>query len=109
MWKSIKVSNEKKNKPLQSQAGTVASSLRLPPKTVEGKRSASAEQYAIMVSCRCNYSGNWLPLSIPSYINALCIQFFLILLFVYRVKIVFQTTNKLATAYLKGSHDICCI
>ncbi|XP_048318479.2 uncharacterized protein LOC107428854 [Ziziphus jujuba] len=56
MWKNLKVNNEKKTQPLQSQAGNVASSLRLPSKTVEGKRSASGEQYAIMVSCRCNYT-----------------------------------------------------
>lgn len=109
MWKNLKVNNEKKTQPLQSQAGNVASSLRLPSKTVEGKRSASGEQYAIMVSCRCNYTGDWLPLVILCYLNALSIQLFLIFLFACRVKIVFQTTNKLATTYLKGSHDICCI
>ncbi|XP_031284246.1 uncharacterized protein LOC116142970 [Pistacia vera] len=34
-----------------------SSSLHLPSNTFEGKRSASsADQYAIMVSCRCNYT-----------------------------------------------------
>ncbi|KAF3431408.1 hypothetical protein FNV43_RR26139 [Rhamnella rubrinervis] len=56
MWKNVKANGERNTQLLQSQAGNAASSLRLPSKTFEGKGSTSAEQYAIMVSCRCNYT-----------------------------------------------------
>lgn len=57
MWKNLKVHGERSSQSSQLQAGNAASSLRLPSKTVEGKSSAlTADQYAIMVSCRCNYT-----------------------------------------------------
>jgi len=42
-------------------AGSKAGSMRLPPKAAEGKRiitSSSSDKYAVLISCRCNYSGN---------------------------------------------------
>ncbi|KAK4598395.1 hypothetical protein RGQ29_015744 [Quercus rubra] len=57
MWKKLKAHGERSSQSSQLRAGNAASSLRVLPKTVEGKRSAStADQYAIMVSCRCNYT-----------------------------------------------------
>lgn len=57
MWKNLKAYGERSSQSSQSRAGNAASSLRLLPKTVEVKRSASTtDQYAIMVSCRCNYT-----------------------------------------------------
>ncbi|KAL5553950.1 hypothetical protein UlMin_041351 [Ulmus minor] len=50
MWKNISSQSSK------LPAGNAASSLRLPPKIVEAKRPSTADQYAIMVSCRCNYT-----------------------------------------------------
>lgn len=52
--------NDKIIKPSRSKVGSRAASMRLPPKaTVEGKRiitSSSSDKYAVLVSCRCNYS-----------------------------------------------------
>ncbi|PON67495.1 heat-inducible transcription repressor [Parasponia andersonii] len=57
LWKNIKATGERSTQSSQLQAGTTASSLHLPSKTVEGKRNVStAGQYAIMVSCRCNFT-----------------------------------------------------
>ncbi|KAK9276495.1 hypothetical protein L1049_006029 [Liquidambar formosana] len=57
MWKNLKVHGESSSQSSHSQAGSAASSLRLPSKIVEGKRSASpSDQYAVLVSCRCNYT-----------------------------------------------------
>ncbi|KAF5746680.1 hypothetical protein HS088_TW06G00852 [Tripterygium wilfordii] len=48
MWKTLKVNGEK---------GSWLKNLHLPSSTVEGRRIASSEdRYAIMVSCRCNYT-----------------------------------------------------
>ncbi|XP_044489701.1 uncharacterized protein LOC123214059 [Mangifera indica] len=48
MWMDRKAHGERSSR---------SSSLHLPSKTFEGKRSAStADQYALMVSCRCNYT-----------------------------------------------------
>ncbi|KAF8401958.1 hypothetical protein HHK36_012909 [Tetracentron sinense] len=58
MWKNPKIHNERSSQPSHSQPGIAASRLRLPSKTGEGKRRAStADQYAVLVSCRCNYTG----------------------------------------------------
>ncbi|KAJ8773769.1 hypothetical protein K2173_006419 [Erythroxylum novogranatense] len=47
-WKNLKAQGEKNSPP---------SSLRLSANTTEGRKSSSnADQYAIMVSCRCNYT-----------------------------------------------------
>ncbi|GMH12113.1 hypothetical protein Nepgr_013954 [Nepenthes gracilis] len=42
---------------LHSKTGSRPASLRLPPKSLEGKNIVSScDQYAVLVSCRCNYS-----------------------------------------------------
>ncbi|KAM0965036.1 hypothetical protein ACFX2C_021001 [Malus domestica] len=57
LWKNFKAGGDRRTQSSQLQAGNAAPSLRSPAKTVEGKKSAStADQYAIMVSCRCNYT-----------------------------------------------------
>ncbi|VVA27727.1 PREDICTED: ZEAMMB73_Zm00001d001834 [Prunus dulcis] len=57
LWKNLKAGGDRRTQSSQLQAGNAASSLRPPSKAVELKRSAStADQYAIMVSCRCNYT-----------------------------------------------------
>lgn len=57
MWKNLKNHGERSSHSSQPSAGNVASSLHNLSKTVEGKKIAStADKYAIMVSCRCNYS-----------------------------------------------------
>lgn len=56
LWKNVKATGEKSTRS-HLPAVNAASSLRLPP-TVEGKSVSSAGQYSIMVSCRCNYTGN---------------------------------------------------
>ncbi|XP_048427851.1 uncharacterized protein LOC125471475 [Pyrus x bretschneideri] len=57
LWKNFKAGGDRRNHSSQLQAGNAAPSLRPPPKTVGGKKGAStADQYAIMVSCRCNYT-----------------------------------------------------
>ena len=58
LLKNIKGNGERSTQSSQLPAGNAASSLRLLPKTVEGKSVSTAGQYAIMVSCRCNYTGN---------------------------------------------------
>ncbi|KAK9750832.1 hypothetical protein RND81_02G225300 [Saponaria officinalis] len=41
----------------RSKAGSKASSMRLPPTAVESTRNgSSSDKYAVLVSCRCNYS-----------------------------------------------------
>ncbi|XP_062111706.1 uncharacterized protein LOC133823122 isoform X2 [Humulus lupulus] len=56
LWRNIKANGEKSSHSSQLLTGTT-SSLHLPPKTVEGKRKVfTADQYAIMVSCQCNYT-----------------------------------------------------
>ncbi|XP_060963224.1 uncharacterized protein LOC115703035 [Cannabis sativa] len=55
LWRSIKANGEKSTQSSQLPTG-ITSSLHL-SQTVEGKRKVfTADQYAIMVSCRCNYS-----------------------------------------------------
>ncbi|XP_041015564.1 uncharacterized protein LOC121258220 isoform X1 [Juglans microcarpa x Juglans regia] len=57
LCKNLKVHGERSSLPSHLQAGNTASSLQLLSKTTEGKKSSStADQYAIMVSCRCNYT-----------------------------------------------------
>ncbi|KAI8573652.1 hypothetical protein RHMOL_Rhmol01G0293700 [Rhododendron molle] len=53
MWKTTKGLAEKN----QSSHSQIGSSLSLPVTHLEGKQNAStADQYAVLVSCRCNYS-----------------------------------------------------
>lgn len=57
LWKNLKTGGDRSTQQSLPQAGNAASSSRLALKTVEGKKTAStADQYAIMVSCRCNYT-----------------------------------------------------
>ncbi|XP_043691829.1 uncharacterized protein LOC122642424 isoform X2 [Telopea speciosissima] len=57
MWKNHKVHGEKIPQSSHIQAGSSAPNLHLPPKVVEGRRIySSADQYAVLVSCRCNYT-----------------------------------------------------
>ncbi|XP_040372057.1 uncharacterized protein LOC112181461 isoform X1 [Rosa chinensis] len=57
LWKNFKTGGDRSTQQSLAQAGNAASSSRLALKTAEGKRAAStADQYAIMVSCRCNYT-----------------------------------------------------
>uniref|UniRef100_A0A5B7B8W0 Uncharacterized protein n=1 Tax=Davidia involucrata TaxID=16924 RepID=A0A5B7B8W0_DAVIN len=52
-WKSPKCHGERDSQPSHFQAGSAAASLHLASNIVDGKRSA---QYAVLVSCRCNYT-----------------------------------------------------
>ncbi|KAE9463435.1 hypothetical protein C3L33_04659, partial [Rhododendron williamsianum] len=53
MWKTTKAHVERN----QSSHSQIGSSLRLPVTHLEGKQNAStADQYAVLVSCRCNYT-----------------------------------------------------
>lgn len=46
-----------------------SSSLRLPSKTFEGNGSSSAaDQYAVMLSCRCNYTGIHDAFNLPDHL-----------------------------------------
>ncbi|XP_042517783.1 uncharacterized protein LOC122091735 [Macadamia integrifolia] len=57
MWKNKKVHGEKFLQPKPVQAGSAASNMHLPSKVVDGRRIySSADQYALLVSCRCNYT-----------------------------------------------------
>lgn len=48
---------------VHSKAGSKATSIGLPPVTIEGTKDIStSHKYAILISCRCNYSGNRLLL-----------------------------------------------
>ena len=117
MLKNLKAHGERSSQLSQLSSGNVASSLRLLSKTVEGKRIAStADQYAIMVSCRCNYTGIYIAFSLTCLLKNYkqlvvfyyC-HFYLTVCVECRVKVVFQAANKMATPYLKGSYDLCCI
>lgn len=49
--------SDKFTESLRPKAGNRAASMRLPPKAVEGKKNlSSSDKYAVLVSCRCNYS-----------------------------------------------------
>ncbi|KAJ7953751.1 Heat-inducible transcription repressor [Quillaja saponaria] len=56
-WNTLKVHGERSSPSSNVQVRNAASSLGRPPKNVEGRKAASImDQYAIMVSCRCNYT-----------------------------------------------------
>lgn len=56
--KKSRIPDDKISK-LHTRTGSKATSTRLPPVAVEGSMDESAShKYAILVSCRCNYSGN---------------------------------------------------
>lgn len=80
LWKNLKTGGDRSTQQSIPQAGNAASSSRLALKTVEGKKTAStADQYAIMVSCRCNYTGNYIHFSLP-YTGILSMSFLIVLL-----------------------------
>ncbi|CAK9137081.1 unnamed protein product [Ilex paraguariensis] len=55
MWKSPKSHGESSSQSSHVQAGSVTSSLH--PSNIGGKQGVSpADQYAVVVSCRCNYT-----------------------------------------------------
>ncbi|XP_050374315.1 uncharacterized protein LOC126791863 [Argentina anserina] len=57
LWKNFKTGGDRSTQQSLAQAGNAASTSRLALKTAEQKKNAStADQYAIMVSCRCNYT-----------------------------------------------------
>ncbi|XP_061990855.1 uncharacterized protein LOC133709209 isoform X1 [Rosa rugosa] len=56
LWKNFKTGGDRSTQQSLAQAGNAASSSRLALKTAEGKAASTADQYAIMVSCRCNYT-----------------------------------------------------
>lgn len=57
MWKNLKGHGENNPHSSYSETGSAPSSSHPPTKTVEGKKKAStADQYAVLVSCRCNYT-----------------------------------------------------
>lgn len=56
--KKSKIPDDKLTK-LHSRAGSKPASFRLPPVAVEETKNISTpHKYAILISCRCNYSGN---------------------------------------------------
>lgn len=62
LLKNLKAYGEK-----NSQSSS--SSLRLPSKTFEGNESSStADQYAVMLSCRCNYTGIHNAFNLPDHL-----------------------------------------
>lgn len=73
MWKSIKVNAERSTIPSQKKAGNVTSNLGLVSKTVETKKNPTMDQYAINVSCRCNYTGNYIFLCEHAFENCYCV------------------------------------
>lgn len=80
LWKNFKTGGDRSTQQSLAQAGNAASSSLLALKTAEGKRAAStADQYAIMVSCRCNYTGNYTPFSLP-YIENQGMSFLIVIL-----------------------------
>ncbi|KAJ4968697.1 hypothetical protein NE237_015398 [Protea cynaroides] len=60
MWKNRKIHGGKSTQPSPIQVGKVgsaASKRQLPSKAVKGRGiNSSADQYAVLLSCRCNYS-----------------------------------------------------
>ncbi|XP_019054215.1 PREDICTED: uncharacterized protein LOC104602813 isoform X2 [Nelumbo nucifera] len=57
MWKNLKGHRGRNSQPSHLQAGSAATSNHLPFKLGEGRKvSSSADRYAVLVSCRCNYT-----------------------------------------------------
>lgn len=62
LLKNLKAYGEKSSR-------SSSSSLRLPSKTFEGNGSSSAaDQYAVMLSCRCNYTGIHDAFNLPDHL-----------------------------------------
>nr|DAD36845.1 TPA_asm: hypothetical protein HUJ06_007486 [Nelumbo nucifera] len=57
VWSNLKGYGEKNSQLSHLQAGRTAPSIHLPSRLGEGKRvSLTADKYAVLVSCRCNYT-----------------------------------------------------
>ncbi|KAF9608153.1 hypothetical protein IFM89_007539 [Coptis chinensis] len=56
MWSSNKVHSGRSLQQSHSKSRSAVPNLYLPSKIAEGKRISSADQYAVLVSCRCNYT-----------------------------------------------------
>lgn len=82
LWKHSKVHNDS-SRPSRMTAGSPASSWH--NSNIEGKHSVSpADQYAVLVSCRCNYTGmdpervelstvTWKRDPVSSYLYFVCV------------------------------------
>ncbi|KAF5193796.1 heat-inducible transcription repressor [Thalictrum thalictroides] len=56
MWRNNKVQSERGLQQSQSNSRGAIPNLYLPSKTAEGKIVSSSDHYAVLVSCRCNYT-----------------------------------------------------
>ena len=103
-------------KPSAARKELKSSSLSLPSVNFERKGSGlSGDQYAVMMSCRCNYTGRspllWF---VAMFVSLLCLdllrflQWFFHFLVGFRIKAVFQTTDKVETTSFQGPDDLCC-
>ncbi|KAJ9554264.1 hypothetical protein OSB04_018309 [Centaurea solstitialis] len=54
LWRSSKAQIDKSSRPSQSQAGSATSSVHGGPSNVD--RAMFSDKYAVLVSCRCNYT-----------------------------------------------------
>lgn len=72
MWKDLKVLGERSSQLSKPQFGNYASNLGVASKNADGWKIASTDdQYAVMVSCRCNYTGS-LAFPVVSYVIEGC-------------------------------------
>lgn len=55
-WKTLKVPGERNTQPSHSRTGSVSSGFHHPINV--DQTTANNDQYAVLVSCRCNYTGN---------------------------------------------------
>ncbi|WOH12652.1 hypothetical protein DCAR_0832159 [Daucus carota subsp. sativus] len=54
MWKTLKVPSEKNTQPSHSRTGSVSTSFQHPNNV--DQTASNNDQYAVLVSCRCNYT-----------------------------------------------------
>ncbi|KAI9111778.1 hypothetical protein K1719_017468 [Acacia pycnantha] len=67
MWKDLKVLGERTSQLSKLQFGNYASNLGLSSKSADRRKiSSTDDQYAIMVSCRCNYTASRLFFKQPT-------------------------------------------
>lgn len=72
MWKDLKVLGERSSQLSKPQFGNYASNLGVASKNAHRWKIASTDdQYAVMVSCRCNYTGS-LAFPVVSYVIEGC-------------------------------------
>ncbi|MED6134707.1 hypothetical protein PIB30_039543 [Stylosanthes scabra] len=66
-WKNLKVQDETNSQLSKSHSGSSASSLNSSPQSVDRRKaSLNDDQYAIVVSCRCNYTTSQLFFKQPT-------------------------------------------